>query len=547
MSDFDKPTSPRSGAEDSPTFVEENDSFRLLLTLQNNKIECLAEIKLFPPEKPAEELPYKATYKDNVVDEPLQSAVVLAPPDLLWLLQKHGITKTIDYSAVYEFCAALDLGMTPEPKILARGVDPVSGRDGWFELLVKTSGDDACFEEDEQGNVDLRNRHAYSEIEPGQKLGLVHPPQEGIAGIDVLGLSVPALPGTPFVLTIGEGIRLKFDDRVAFATKSGRALFEKGKLSVVDLLVIPGNVDLNIGDIDFYGFVDIKGDVPDDFDIKATKGIKISGCVGACRIESGGTIEITSMAGKGNGQIICHGDLHAGYLNQVEVNCFGDVSVLNEIRNSVVKATGQIMVERGAIIGGRCIAMDGIESKDLGTRSGLKTHVVAGVYFPDSDRFDYLRDQLKNLHQQIESINLALGPLRAHLKRGNDNAAAAETRLAILNEQLDKLYAEKNNFTAEMKASKPQVFSSMNPKINVRGVLKEGVILTLGLTIEEIKIGRTGPMSIIENTRDGGLRYLGLTPMPVKAVVIEEEIIAAGEAASDFVEDSDSEKTSGSQ
>jgi len=446
-------------------------------------------------------------------------------------LNNVGIIETINHAAVYDFCATLDLGMTPDALVLAKGVAPVPGCNGWFELLVKTSGEDACFEEDEQGNVDLRNRHAYSEIEPGQKLGLVHPPQDGIAGVDVLGLPVPAPPGEPFVLTAGEGVLLKYEDRVAFAAKSGRALFEKGKLSVVDLLVVPGNVDLNVGDIDFYGFVDIKGDVPDEFDIKATKGIKISGAVGACRIESGGTIEITSMAGKDVGQIICHGDLYVGYLNQVKVSCFGHVSVINEIRNCVVKATGQVMVERGAIIGGRCIAMDGIETKDLGTRSGLKTHIIAGVYFPDSDRFDYLRDQLKNIHQQIESINLALGPLRAHLTRGNDNAAAAETRLAILNEKLDKLYADKNNFTAEMKASRPQVFSSMNPKINIRGVLKEGVVLTLGQTTKEIKIGRTGPMSIIENTRDGGLRYLSLTQMPVKAVAIEEEIIAANEPA----------------
>ncbi len=529
MSDFDKPTSPRSGAEDSPTFVEENDSFRLLLTLQNNQIECLAEIKLFPPEKPAEELPYKVTYKDNVVDEPLQPAAVLAPPDLLRLLQKHGIARTIDYSAVYEFCAALDLGMTPEPKILARGVDSVPGGDGWFELLVKTSGEAVCFEEDDQGNVDLRKRHAYSEIEPGQKLGLIHPPQEGIAGVDVLGLPVPATAGEPFVLTAGEGVVLKYEDRVAFATRPGRALFEKGKVSVVDLLVVPGDVDLDTGDIDFHGFVEIKGDVPDDFDVKATKGIKVSGTIGACQIESGGSIEISSMAGKEVGKIVCHGDLYAGYLNQVTVHCFGHVYVKNEIRNSTIKATGQVSVERGAIIGGRCIAMDGIETKDLGTRSGLKTYAVAGVYFPDADRFDYLRKQLQQIDQQIKSICNALGPLQASLKHDNKNAVTAETRLAILNEQLDKLYEEKNNFTAEIKVSKPQSLSSMNPKINVRGDLKEGVVLTLGQTTEEIKNGRRGGLSIIENSRDGGLRFLSLTPLPVKAVQLEEEILAAAE------------------
>jgi uncharacterized protein (DUF342 family) len=435
--------------------------------------------------------------------------------------------ETVDYSAVYEFCAILDLGMSPEPKVLARGIEPVSGCDGWFELQVKTSGNEACFAEDDQGNVDLRNRHAYSEIEPEQKLGLVHPPQEGVAGIDALGVPIPALAGKPFVLTVGEGVLLKFDGRAAFATKSGRALFEKQKLSIVALLVVPGDVDLTVGDIDFYGFVDIKGDVHDDFDIKAIKGIKVTGAIGACQIESGGSIDMTSMAGKDSGTIICHGDLHATYLNQVEVRCFGHVLVDNEIRNSTVKSTGRITVEHGSIIGGDCVAMDGIEAKDLGTPSGLKTCVAAGIYFPDADRFDYLHNQLLSINQQIESINKALGLLRVYLKQGNDNAVTAEVRLAVLNEQLDKLYAEKNNFTAEMKASRPQSFASMNPKVNIKGALKEGVVLTLGQTTREIKIARCGPMSIIENTRAGGLRFLGLTPMPIKAEELEDELIAA--------------------
>lgn len=500
------------------SFVEETSAFRLTLTLQKERLECLAEIELFPPVKQD---------SDEASDEATKRKTFLNPPDLLWIMNKHGMIETVDYEAVYEFCAILDMGMIPDAKVLARGIDPVAGRDGWFELLVKTSGLDACFKEDEQGNVDLRNRHAYSEIEPDQKLGLVRPPQDGVAGIDVLGVPIPAPAGKPFELIVGDGVVLKFEGRAAFATKAGRALFEKNKLSVVDLLVVPGNVDLTIGDIDFYGFVDIKGDVLDDFDIKATKGIKVAGTIGACRIESGGSIEMTSMAGKEIGTITCHGDLHATYLNQVEVQCFGHVSIENEIRNSTVKATGQITVERGAIIGGCCVGMDGIETKDMGTPSGLKTHVVAGIYFPDADRFAYLHNRLISIKQQIESINKALSPLRAHLKRGNDNAATAETRLAVLNEQLDKLYDDQNNFTAEIKASKLQSFATMNPKINIRGELREGVVLVLGQTTKEIKNARRGPMSIIENTRDGGLRFLGLTPMPVKAEKIEEELIEA--------------------
>ncbi len=530
-------------------FVEETSAYRFSLVLQNEQMECLANIEIFPPctdiDNDPTELEEEAAdpeidnggevsiEKSNSSGNHAQSdspseipPAVINPPDIFWFLQQNNIVQTIDYPAVYEFCAAIEMGLHIEPTVVARGIEPIKGADGWFELVVKTTGEETEFEEDEDGNVDLKSLNAYSEIEVDQKLGTVHPPQDGINGIDVCGLAVMAAKGEPFKLFGGEGVELKFDDRVAFAIKSGRALFEKQTISVVDQLVVTGDVDLTVGDIDFNGFVEVTGDVPDDFDIKATKGVKVGGAVGACHIESAGSVEISSMAGKEIGHIICHGDLHATYLNQVMVQCFGDVYVSNEIRNSVIKATGKIIVERGAIIGGSCTALDGIETKSLGTTSGLRTKVVAGVYFPDVDRFDYLRSRLLVINRQVDSITAAMKPLQRNLE---DEAleSVATKRMEILVEQLEKLEAEKKMFSSEITASTPQVFASKNPKINVYDKLMEGVNVTLGETNKEIKIARSGPLSIIENSREGSLYFLTLTPMQIMATQLEEEIIAA--------------------
>ncbi len=544
MSNAEDIVNSQSEPDPNLLFVEEDSRFKLNFRLASEQMECLAEIDIFPEDiSPLADHPSMKTDESIAVDiesdedlsgEPAvvtqNTEPIITPPDLFWFLQQNNIIQTIDYSAVYDFCAAIEMGSTPAPTVLARGVEPVSGADGWFELTVKVSGEETEFEEDEEGNIDLRNLNAYSEIEPDQKLGTVHPPQDGIHGITVHGLPVLAERGQPFQLIAGEGVVLKYEDRVAFAVRSGRALFEKQIISVVDQLVVPGDIDLSIGNIDFNGFVEVKGDVPDDFDIKTTKGIKVSGHIGACNIESDSSIEITSMAGKDLGQITCYGDLHANFLNQVTVICYGDVYVTNEIRNSMIKSTGKVIVERGSIIGGSCTAMDGVEAKDFGTSSGQKTRVVAGIYFPDADRFDYLREQLKSINQQIDSISAALKPLKRHLERDDDIATSAEVRLTILNEKLDKLHEEKNNFSAEINASKPQEFSSQNPKINVFKSLKEGVSIVLGNTTEEIKIERAGPMSIIENTRDDCFRYLPLSPIQVTAAQIEKEIFAEEES-----------------
>jgi uncharacterized protein (DUF342 family) len=232
------------------------------------------------------------------------------------------------------------------------------------------------------------------------------------------------------------------------------------------------------------------------------------------------------MAGKEIGRIVCHGDIHANYLNQVTVFCYGNVYVTREIRNSQIKSTGKVIVEQGAIIGGKCTAMEGIEAKTLGTSSGQKSQFIAGIYFPDADRFEYLHEQLNRVNRQIHSINEALRPLKLFLQKEKGDAETAKLRLSLLTEKLLKLQEEKDRLDAEISASTPQNIGTTNPKINILNELKEGCSITLGKTTAEIKIGLSGPMSIIENTRDGGLRYLTLSPMPVMAKQLEEEIIA---------------------
>lgn len=525
MTGTDHPPPPAIAGSVAPLFVEETDAYRFCLILSEDQLECWGAVELFQVRTdPAAPSPPAKVSPDS-------SGALPGPPEILWFLQQNNIIRGIDYAAVYEFCAALDLGHPPAPMILARGVPPVAGEDGWFELTVKISGEEPEFNEDAQGRKDLRTLNAYSEIEPEQKLGMIHAPREGVAGMTVQGLPIPAEPGQAFQLSAGEGVVLKYDKRIAFATRSGRALLEKDTLSVVDQLVIPGDVDLSIGNIDFYGFVEVRGEVPDDFDIRASKGIKVHGPIGACHVESAGAVEITSMAGKETGWIICQGDLRATYLNQVTVVCHGDVLVSHEIRNCRIKATGRVIVERGAIIGGECICLEGIEARDLGTGSGQVTRLTAGVYFPDADRFAYLGERLKNLDRQQKSLHNALESLQRYLSTHPAAGDTARRREAILSEQLAKTRAEKSRLTAESEASAPQHFASRNAKINIHRTLREGVVIHLGKTTREVRNERRGPLSIIENTRDGGLRFLSLSPMQVSAEQLEQDFLLPPEEA----------------
>lgn len=506
----------RNGHQDPDLLaVRETDNYQLTLRLAGEQMECVATFSISSAHN-------KYSFGEQSTQE---CPVVLPVPELLWFLNQHNIIQTIDYEAVYAFCAAIELRQAPAPTVVARGIEPVPGKDGWFELLVKVSGREKEFIADEQGRVDLKTLNAYTEIEADQKLGVVHPPQPGIPGCTVQGQPLAAMDGQPVTIIAGEGVMLKYGGRIAFSTKAGRALFEKNVLSVVDYLLIPGNVDLHVGHIDFNGFVEVKGDILDDFDVRSTKGIKIAGHVGACHIESKGAIDIGAMAGREIGRILCQGDLHARFLNQVAVVCYGNVIVSQEIRHSNIRATGHVMVERGAIIGGHCVALRGVSAAVIGAESGQRTCVAAGIYFPDNDRFIYLTEQLKKVQQQINAISVAVEPLKRHLNRESELVETAQVRLKVLNEKLDQLYEQKNSFSAEIAASQPQDLEIKNPKINVQRSLKEGVVVSLGRVREEIQMTRSGPFSLIENSRVGGLRFLHLSPLSVSAAMLEQQLL----------------------
>ena len=524
----------------SPLCVKEYEGYRLTLLLDRSQLECSADFEPLPTLEPLRSLdaalddvgadPLEVESPDELGQE--QPRWGLPAHELIWLLQHNNIVQAIDFEAVYDFCSQIDQGLEPKSTVVAQGVPPQKGQDGWFELLVKVFGGDIELREDESGRVDHRSLNTFTQINVGQKLGIVHSPKAGIDGMTVQGLPISAEPGDEFELTAGEGVVLKYHQRVAFAERAGRALWDKRVISVVDSLTISGNVDLSVGDVNFHGVVEIKGEVPDDFDVKAGKGLKIAGTVGACQIESGGTIEMNSMAGKEIGSIICHGDLHVRFLNQVSVFCYGDVLVTNEIRNCRVKSTGRIVVERGAIIGGKCVALTGIEAQQIGTLSEQRTVVNSGIYFPDADRFAYLRQRRSQVAEQIRSISETIEPLKRLINNSSAIAPTAQKRLMILEEQLNKLRREQDENRAEIKASAPQFPAGCNPKINFHKRLLEGVEIVLGDSSETVTMERRGPLSVIVNTVDGGLRYLPLSPLTVAAEETEGQL-PAGEKGPD--------------
>ncbi len=478
-----------------------NDAYRLSLEAHNSELECRATINIYDVNNS------------------------IPPTELISILHKHKITEAIDLEQIALFCAEAAHGANQESILLASGFEPIHGTDGWFELIVTTGKEKADLTEDQSGRVDFKSIQNFSNVESGQQIGNIYLPTAGKPGKTITGEPILPRSGKPSRVVAGAGVRVSDDGTQAIADQAGRVVFENNILSISEEFVVNGDVDLSIGHIRFNGFVDIKGDVLDDFNITATKGINVVGAVGACQISADGPVTIGSMAGLGRGKVTCEGSFQARYLNQAIIECWGDIHITNESRNSSIKATGSINVPNGLIAGGEVVAMEGIEAKIFGTRSGAATRLTAGVYFPETDRLNYLRYQLKSVIGQLKNISKTLAslnnkPLSTQRKALRE---ALELRIGILTQRNVNLESEREDVAEELQQFTADDHPTANPKINALGAIKDNVTLGLGEVKEEIPTDISGPVSIIENVDQGGFRYLIYSALQVAANDLEEE------------------------
>ena len=427
----------------------------------------------------------------------------LTGEELQGLLLQLKICEGVLPQEVANLVNAAASGKAVAGMLIARGTPSIPGKDGKLVLAVSDALASASAATDEGRNtgiIDPRNVQKFLNVETGQLVASIIPPGPGNRGKTVFGKEIPAQPGKMFSLLLGLNVRQGDGGRSIFAEAPGRVCVHGDEISVEDVYEIKGNVDFKVGNIVFRGVVEIKGDILDGFSVNATKGIKVHGIIGACTINSDGDIFFLGMNGQGTGTITCGGSVTANYIYDTSIECAGDVTVDVEIRNAHIRSLGAIRVNKGGMAGGEYFALAGIESVNLGNVSSLHTRVVAGLHYRDLEELNRLFNELKQLIAQFKSAP----------KEAVD---------------LKEFTRQRATITEQTQEVRSRTYEECNPKINVRKVLYEGVNITLGGLSENIKEERKGPLSVIENTIEGGFRYLGMTDLSFKAQSIEQTFI----------------------
>ena len=274
--------------------------------------------------------------------------------DLTGFLRQYDVKEGIDQQACDDFVVRAAAGQQQVDVLLASGTLPVDGADEYISLTVQPSSADRSGEDDVT-KVDMHIVQTFINVSTGDEIGRIIPAEPGTPGSSITGQPIPHQPGKPMKCKIGKNIHVEDNGALLISDATGRLCQSSGEISVEEEYLVKGDVNFRIGSINFKGVVEVRGDVLDNFDITATKGLTVTGNIGVCSIVSGGDVSFCGMDGQDKGRIICGGTLRAHFIHDVVVECAGDVIVDVEIHNCTIRTLGRVVVDKGAISGGSYI------------------------------------------------------------------------------------------------------------------------------------------------------------------------------------------------
>lgn len=466
---------------------------------------------------------YEGETECCVTLHPNYTGLEFEPTWLIEELAKVDVTFGLDKKAIEECCERAGRGEAVDDIIVARGRLPVPGEDGSVEFLVKPFDETPEYDIDKSGQIDYRETNLFENAKEGDVIARSKPARTGEAGTTVQGKPIPVRDPARAPLRAGAGAKLSDDEDEVIATTDGRVIYKLGSVSVTEELVVD-DVDLSTGNIDFVGFVRVRGDVFDGFSVRGEKGIRISGAAGHCTLESDGGIQFGGMTGlDGQGTIRCGGNLTANYLHEVHVECDGDVMVKNEVMHCIIKARGKITMP-GLVAGGEYIALGGIEVGRIGSEAGVQTRLTAGFDYEDIEIIDRMHVELgkiKRLGQGLSAKMLRYTRQAERAKISDRRMSAMET----LRAEIEDIHRQKKLVEAEIAAILEKSAAAANAKINVRREINSGAVFRLGFTTRHIEDFKDGSWSLVEH-RGAELKFVRLTPLSKNAREVEVELLA---------------------
>ncbi len=277
----------------------------------------------------------------------------------------------------------LSSGGMPLEEAFAWGEPPQHGRDcqlEWEPGLDPTARPLIADQGDGRTNHHAGRRYVW--VRAGQRVGRFQPATEGTPGRSVRGEDLPARSGNACSVGLDETLQTDSEGHVA-SLVDGALQLNGVRVTVSESLVIKGFVDFETGDIEFPGTVEISDGVRDQFVVRAQGDITIGGLIESATVETEGALLCRGgMAGKGEGRLRIKGHAELAFLDHVQGEIGGSLTVRREIRSCELLVHGDLLCDRAAVLAGRVSVRGVARIGVIGSSAFTPTIVELGLLEP---------------------------------------------------------------------------------------------------------------------------------------------------------------------
>lgn len=268
------------------------------------------------------------------------------------------------------------------------------------------------------------------------------------------------------------------------------------EITAQPVLNIPGDVDATTGPIEAATDVVIGGTVRESLRVKSGGNITIGGSIEAgAVVEATGDIRIKGgITTQHRGMVTARGAIYTQYCDEADLKAGGDIVITGGVINSDIRTFGRLLIEQGALVGGRAYARNGAVIKALGNENQLKTRIAIGI---DPDVLAETRRLAKDLRKQKEAadrIRQTVQPLLAQLKRLNPQQRERATELIYEADSIDARIQEQTKLQNDaLAACTPAVPAEML----VSERIFSGVVIIFADKMGTIQQEQQGPVKVV--------------------------------------------------
>lgn len=360
-----------------------------------------------------------------------------------------------------------------------------------YQPVMQKSGGTPAFLPD--GRVDFRELDNIVVVSTGQVLATRMPPTAGVAGRNILGVELPAVPGKDLIWPVGKGVSVVGDQLVA--SVDGQVVLKSGRVNVLPVYEISGDVDYSVGNVRFNGNVQIRGSVKPGFTIQAEGDIKISGGVDGANVICGGTLTVSGgIQGQGRGEVRVEGDVFSRFIENCKVTAGGAIVVGEDIMHSQVFAGRSIQVggRKGLIVGGVTRATDSIECKVLGASFGTPTVLEVGVNPAFFEQFGQLQAAMSRIEDELARLKQGLNRLEQLQAATGSLPPSRQEMFNQLSRAYDQRSQEMSNIAWQLSQQEQAIAAIKGAHVKVTNTVYPGVKVTIGKSVYHTREPKRG-------------------------------------------------------